>query len=137
MVQRGSGARRVCLDCAAAGRSSTVREQRAALAEAYGHHLVDSAPDPTPARMLVELLAYDRQFGLAFDDAWPQDVEFVLDSLSGYKKVRERRDWAEAFQATRAAWEAAWRRQPNGPGAALSPALLEALSGSPPEGGTG
>jgi hypothetical protein len=125
MVQRGSGARRVCLDCAAAGRSSTVREQRAALAEAYGHHLVDSAPNPSPARMLVELLAYDRRFGLAFDDAWPQDVEFVLDSLNGYRKVQERRDWAVAFQDTRTAWEAAWRRLPCGPGSGLTPALLD------------
>jgi hypothetical protein len=41
----------------------------------------------------------------------------------------ERLQWREALEATRGAWEAAWHGEP-GPGAGLTPALLDALNGS-------
>jgi hypothetical protein len=129
MVTRGTGSLRVCLDCAEAGRSSTVRQQRADRAEAYGHNLVDHAPDPAPAKLLGELLRYDREFGVPFAEAWASSVEFVLERVSGRRNAQERASWAEAFRCTRSAWQAAWRGQTDGPGSTLTPVLLDAFSG--------
>jgi hypothetical protein len=109
--------------------SSTERQKRADLRQRLGHRHVDDAPDPQPARLLVELLRYDRAFGLDFNTAWSEGVAFVLERIRGPRSANEREGWAEAFNATRAAYEAAWRRVEGGPGSGLTPALLDALSG--------
>jgi hypothetical protein len=76
----------------------------------------------------VELLRYDRAFGLDFESAWSEGVEFVLERVEGRYAAREREQWRIAFESQRAAWEAAWRRV-DGPGAKLSPALLDTVGG--------
>jgi hypothetical protein len=109
--------------------SSTQRQKRAELRQRLGWREVEEAPDPAPARLLGELLRYDRDYGIDFTTAWTEDVQFVLDRVRGPRKTQERESWALAFQATRAAWESAWSGEAAGPGSSLSPALLAALSG--------
>lgn len=108
--------------------SSTVREQRARVRSAYGHALVDSAPDPWVPRLLHELLRDSQRIGLPFDVAWSDDLEFVLARIQHRHARAERESWREAFEATRDAWEAAWSNEP-GPGWQLNPALIDQLSG--------
>jgi hypothetical protein len=88
--------------------------------------------DPWPAVMLRECMKADRDvYGLRFDDAWSESVEFVLRRLVGRKAPEGNRDlrseWADAFTATRVAWEAAWYGEA-GPGRTLTPALLDGPS---------
>ena len=109
--------------------SSSARQKRADLRQRLGWKYVDDAPDPRPAALLVELLRYDRAYGLTFDQAWTDGVRFVLDRIRGPRSTEEREGWAEAFLATRTAWKAAWSRTEGGPGSGLTPALLDALSG--------
>jgi hypothetical protein len=102
--------------------SSTERERRARIRRAFGHDFVEGAPDPAPARLLVDLLREDRdRWRFDFDGAWREDVDFVLAQVD---RDAERTAWREVFQSTRAAWEAAWSGEPApGPGWSLSPAL--------------
>lgn len=89
------------------------REARALANELYGHRLVAEAPDPGPAKLLRELMAYDRGFGIPFDCAWDENVNFVLARITASRNVqrRERESWRTALDATRDAWEAAWARE--------------------------
>jgi hypothetical protein len=131
MVARGNGALSICLGCAEAGRSSTVREQRAVIREAYGHVFVESAPDPAPARLLYELMREDRdRWGFDFDGAWHENVEFVLERIEGKGQEHERAQWRIALEGLRDAWQAAWDCRP-GPGSGLRGALLDALGELP------
>lgn len=90
--------------------SSTARERQARIRAAYGHDFVRYAPDPAPARLLLDLLADSRRVGLPFDVAWSEDVEFVL----AHTRTRpggieaERASWREAFESTKTAWRAAY-----------------------------
>lgn len=138
-----SGVLRTCLPCHRAqgaayyrarrdagdqSSSSSVREQLARMREAYGHKLIDTAPDPQPARLLAELLRADRDiYRMSFEEAFPEGVEFVLERVDGKDLLRERDEWREALVSQRAAWEAAWERRP-GPGSGLNVALLDGLA---------
>jgi hypothetical protein len=108
--------------------SSTAREQRARVRAAYGHALVDSAPDPSVPRLLGELLRDSQRIGLPFDVAWSDDLEFVLARIQHRHAKAERESWRDAFEATRDSWEAAWSNEP-GPGWRLNPALIDQFSG--------
>jgi hypothetical protein len=115
----------------AAGVHVPTSQERLAIAarrRRLGEEFVTNAPDPQPARLLVELLRYDRAFGLDFESAWSEGAEFVLERVSGRCAAREREEWRIAFESQRNAWEAAWRRV-DGPGVRLSPALLDAVAG--------
>ena len=96
-----------------------------------GEEFVTNAPDPQSARLLVELLRYDRAFGLDFYSAFAEGTEWVLERIDGRHAAREREQWACAFEATRDAYRAAWYRV-DGPGAKLSPTLLDAVAAGRP-----
>jgi hypothetical protein len=100
--------------------SSSERERRSKMREAFGHAQIEAAPDAAVLRLLRELLAEDRLSGWDFDQAFDDDVEFVLARIT---QRPERKSWREALHATRHAWQAAYDRVP-GPGAQLTPELL-------------
>lgn len=100
--------------------SSTQRQKRTELRRRLGHDLYEQTPDPQPARLLVDCLIDSRRLGLTFEEAWSDDVEFVLERFT----LHAREQWADAFAATRPAYEAAWSNTP-GPGMRLSVALLD------------
>ena len=77
------------------------------MAEANGHRLVDGAPDPAPARRLVELLAAARRAGVTFEDAWAPALD---EALRGARK-RDRADWLESLTWAQGHFRAAWSRQ--------------------------
>lgn len=77
-------------------------------------------PDPWPARLLLELMAEDLRAGWTFDDAWPDNLRFVVRQIAG---PAQRASWRAALTGTRAAWEDAWNDEP-GPARQLSPTLL-------------
>jgi hypothetical protein len=106
--------------------NSGYRDHRARMNTLYGHHEVRRAPDPAPAALLCELLADSRRCGLTFEEAFAEDCTYAVEGLRR-RAVRE--DWLEAFSGVEPAWRAAYERLP-GPGAGLSPALLDAVSQS-------
>jgi len=73
-----------------------------------GQNYIDMAPDREPAQHLLDLLADDRRAGMAFDQAWPAAVQYVLSCIP----EDELRGWSVAFKETRGAWAAAWLRSP-------------------------
>lgn len=90
--------------------SSTEREARARMRAAFGHRHVEEAPNPAPARLLVDLLRDSRRVGMSFAEAWSEDVEFVLARIRSRSPGAERESWREAFESTRANWEASYNR---------------------------
>jgi hypothetical protein len=101
--------------------SSSVRARVAERSRRLGLLEIEQAPDPYPAQLLHELLREDRdRWGLDFEEAWADDTAFALSQI---RSRPLRQDWAAAFDATRAAWEAAWHRQ--GPRLSLAPSLLD------------
>jgi hypothetical protein len=62
------------------------------------------SPDPAPAIELRCRLAQARATGAVFEVAWACAVSGVLGELGD-------RQWAEAFNATQAAWARAYDRQ--------------------------
>jgi hypothetical protein len=79
--------------------------------------------DPAPARLLGALLRDDRDvYGFGFSAVWAEDVEFVLARVGN---PLERKQWREAFEATRSTWAAAWAGV-DGPGSRLSADLADA-----------
>lgn len=80
----------------AAGVHVPTTQERVAIAarrRRLGEEFVDNAPDPQPARLLVELLRYDRAYGLDFDTAWAEGTEWVLERVEGRCVLREREGW--------------------------------------------
>jgi len=63
--------------------SSTGRQERADRRRQLGELFVEQAPDPQPARLLVELLRDSRRAGLGFDEAWAEDVAWTLEQIEG------------------------------------------------------
>jgi hypothetical protein len=111
-----------CLRCTAAGKRAQERRLQAAprgLSGALVEPVAQS--DPSPARLLGELMSYDRAFGLGFDEAFDEDIEFVCARVGN---PLERKQWAEAFASTRHAWSAAWAGA-DGPGWRLSDDLAD------------
>lgn len=76
------------------------------------------APIDDPVALLRELMADDRADGRTFEQAWSENVTYVLE------RVRTKRLWREVFNGTEAAWRAAWYGQA-GPGSSLNPDLLD------------
>jgi hypothetical protein len=122
--RRGEHARRV-----EAGGISTSqgRQQRADRRKQLGAKFVEQAPSPAPARLLGELMIYDRAYGLEFDAVWAENVDLVVNAIHTKGVKAERDEWAACFAATKAGWEAAWERRP-GKGDGLTRALLDGLS---------
>lgn len=87
-----------------------------------------AAPNPAPARDLAELLAYDRAYGLSFEESWGEDVEWVLERIAGQGSIIDREEWAEAFTWAKPFFAAGYSGQPV-PGG-LSPTMLDVLSES-------
>jgi hypothetical protein len=106
----GVGSR--CLPC---NRRYKVRQERrlAAAPRDEDGNLIEPVEDvdPAPARRLVELLADSRRHGLAFEQAFAADCAFAVREL----ETTEQESWRRAFEATRSAWQAAWRREPDAP----------------------
>jgi len=96
-----------------------------------GASLVGSSPTkpPTARRRawLAELLIYDRDFGLAFEDVYEENVAWTLERIAGRRRDAGAGGMRVALEATLPAWRAAWDRRP-GPGDGLTQALLDALS---------
>ena len=116
-----------CLKCSNARKRRQERERASAPRSEDGAIVEPVAEsDPWPAQQLVEMMREDRDhWQLAFADAWSEDLRVVLDGISS---DGEREDWQDAFESTRAAWEAAWSGEP-GPGDQLSPELVSDPSG--------
>jgi hypothetical protein len=111
--------------------SSTVREKQARMREALGHNFVRYAPDPAIPRLLGDCLRDSRRVGLPFAVAWSEDVEFVIARIRarGGGIEAERVSWREAFEDTRAKWQASYNRVDDGPSCRLDHALADELAG--------
>jgi hypothetical protein len=70
-------------------------------------------PNGAPARELRELLAEDRDdprlSDWTFEDAWTDDVAFVLARITN---TNLRTDWRRIFAETKPDWQAGWDRRP-------------------------
>jgi hypothetical protein len=111
-----------CLRCTAAGKRAQERRLQAAPRSRSGALVEPVAEsDPWPARMLRELMSYDRAFGLGFDEAFDEDSEFVCARVGN---PLERKQWSQAFASTRSTWAAAWAGV-DGPGSRLSDDLAD------------
>jgi hypothetical protein len=87
--------------------------------------VISLPPEPHPAEYLRCGLAYYRQQGLSFDDAW---WEVLARSLN----MPEREVWVSVFEATRDAWERAYNHEPDGASRALNAlAYGRALTANP------
>lgn len=86
--------------------SSVERQGRANRNVAYGHRLVDEAPDHRPAVRLRLELERDRALGLAFDDVFDDEVDYCLAEASMPRAQRD--GWRIAFWSQREIWRAAY-----------------------------
>jgi hypothetical protein len=105
--------------CAAAGCNRRPRGRRAAYCSL--HTRTPNVPDPGPARTLRLELSRARRRHEPFEEAWDGAVRLALGSLSASLS----RDWLDTLAETRAAFEAAYYREPV--------AELEALGALRPE----
>lgn len=85
--------------------------------------LVDSAPDPAPARALRHELARRRRAGQSFEEAW---ATAQVTALSGLDQ-EEAAEWRAALSATRSAWQDGYERTGSGALAELVPVELVAV----------
>lgn len=65
-----------------------------------------SAPIPSPPELLRELLSEDRADGLSFDQAWSEELEYVLHHTS------QRSSWRRILEDTRDQWRECWDNLP-------------------------
>ncbi|HEY5342712.1 MAG TPA: hypothetical protein VIJ66_03530 [Solirubrobacteraceae bacterium] len=106
-----------CLGCTNARKRARERDERS-----ENGRLIEevNAPDPSPCRLLADLLREDRdRWHFDFEQAWTEDLRFVLERIAN---PHQRTSWREVLTSTRDAWAAAWANEP-GPGSQLTPTL--------------
>lgn len=87
------------------------RKRRAEQGIDLGDREVDAAPDPEPARHLLDQLRAARANGEAWEQAWPDCVAYVLSCVADGNSRRDgkdRQEWSVALRDTEWAWWAAW-----------------------------
>ena len=77
-------------------------------------------PDPKPAALVRQVLAYDRRLGISFTEAWDDG----LDAIDGLDiGADDRLRWTTALNQTQHAWASAYRH--GGEPTALDRTLLD------------
>jgi hypothetical protein len=76
-----------------------------------GEREIDGAPDPEPAKHLLDQLRAARANGESWEQAWPDCLNYVLSCIGGgnaRQDSKDRQEWSVALRDTEWAWWACW-----------------------------